>query len=882
MDQQQPNEVQQISIKQRIINIHENFENIRGSIFDEFSQIPPKSSVLLFLGKFQNKFHSFYKDFENKQFILDRNYFKLIKIENKGKTSYLLYLPQILLYDDQNNEIAQNLCISKIYAEMALKKMETCQFYLILDIQQLRGDDVRGWLDNVCIDSIFFFGTYFFNENNFFLLRYLQEDKWDQYQFSKSSGIFSYFSQNQQLKNQIYSKNEVLEAIFKSDNYTYVKTVQSEDAINYGKMMSYLSKELNPLKEQINEDLKQFQMVLLRLQQMPIIKNNFEVVQEIGKYLNDLQKGFMNEKNLLTDNASQIFEVYEFINKVNQEQNAQNINNRQKIRQKNSQSHQMKNFKEEVKIQELIVQPLLCDEAINKLKGIIQFFQKYHNNIFKNEKICEVQKLILNLKQWCANCNDTLENTLYNITSRIQDGPKNEIENGIYFIGITKVGKSTIINSLLNPDNIIQDHFVSQKCYGINTETKFAIGKGGVSETQHINGVYIGKREELNQIFDQNEKNVFSIEEILDQEQIQKCKIPKKYFVFDCPGFDDNINELMRIAHRISLYNYFKNTKNIIVFFVIDISQQSIEQVKNTFDPITQILREKNDLVTHFDKWTNIILTKAKKGQRQYYLDNWQQVYKGYLDENYSFYKKLFENRCVEFEKPKTQDIEQIIQSLTNQIIKMSSSQLQSNQAFTPKFQGVLDPKVQSLYEHCIPKVKQKLESILNFFLEDLDEYILESSDNLEIKKEKFEKIQSILLDQNTKQMINLITYNNCEIILKELSNWVNGNPYLQKNDIFIQQYIEDMKSILKISKYCQKIKKIAPFEIKIDNLVKKIKIVITKIDEVRSWYLLNDQRKNLHLRKNYLAELHKQKQQLEQINQFQFNLLQSQYQAQG
>ncbi|CAK87354.1 unnamed protein product (macronuclear) [Paramecium tetraurelia] len=769
--------------------------------------------------------------------MLRNDYFKLVKIEKKGKISYLLNFPLILLYDDENDEkIAQNLCISKIYAEIALKEMETCYFYLILDISQLTGDDDKGKLDNIVQHSIFRFGSFYFEENYFFFLRYRQDDKWDYHQFSKQFALFTYFSKNQQLEIQTYSQNEILKTIFKSNNHTYVKKGQSEDAINYGKMMAYLEKNLQLLKEQFNEDLQQFQMLLLRLQQMPIIKNNFEVVQEIGKYLNDLQKGFMNEKNLLTDNASQIVEVYEFINKVNQEQNAQDINNRQK----NSFSPLMTQFKEEVKIQKLIVQPLLSDEEINKLKGIIQFFKKYHNNKLKNEKIREVQKLTLNLKQWCANCNDTLENTLYElkyITSRIQDGPKNEIENGIYFIGITKVGKSTIINSLLIPDNIIQDHFVSQKCYGINTETKFAIGKGGVSETQHINGVYIGKKEEFNQIFDQNEKHVFSVEEILDQEQIQKCKIPKKYFVFDCPGFDDNCNELMRIAHRISLYNYFKNTKNIIVFFVIDISQQSIEYIKNTFDPITQLLKDKNDLVSHFDKWTNIILTKAKKGQRQSYLDNWQQVYKGYLDENYSFYKRLFENRCVEFEKPKTQDIEQIIQSLTNQIIKMSSSQLQSNQAFTPKFQGVLDPKVQSLYEHCIPKFKQKLESILNFFLEDLDEYILESSDNLEIKKEKLEKIQSILLDQNTKQMINLITYNNCEIILKELSNWVNGNPYLQKNDIFIQQYIEDMESILKISKYCQKIKQIAPFEIKIDNLVKKIKTIILQIQETIQYY---------------------------------------------
>ncbi|CAD8186488.1 unnamed protein product [Paramecium octaurelia] len=860
MDQYQPNEEKQTSITKQINTIHSNINKIQNSIIDNIPQIPQKSKVIIFLGYFENKFDSFYSHFEKKEVLLCGDYFKLVKIEKKGKISYLLYFPSILSYEDQNDEkIAQNLCISKIYAELVLKKMETCYFYLILDISQLTGDDDRGKLDNIVKDSIFYFGSFYFKEKQFFFLRYQQDDKWDYHQFSKQFALFSYFQKDKQLQIQTYRDNEILKTIFKSSNYTKAKKVKSDDQINYGQMMTYLQIQQRFLKEQINEDLKQFQIILLHLQQMPIIKNNFAVVEEVENYLKELQAGFMEEKNSLKDDASQIVQVYNFINKVNQGQNAQDINKRQQ----NQLSPQMVQFKEEVKIQELKIQPLLSDEVIYKLYEIIKFFQKYHNNIFKNEKIFEVQKLTLNLKQWSSNCNDTLENTLYElkyITSRIQDGPQNKIENAIYFIGITKVGKSTIINSLLNPDNIIQEDFVGQKCYGNKKETKFAIGKGGVSETQNIYGVYIGKREEVNQIFDQNEKHVFSIEEILDKEQIQKCKIPQKYFLFDCPGFDDNCNELMRIAHRISLYNYFKKTKNIIVFFVIDITQQSIENIKNTFDPITQLLKDKNDIVSHYDKWTNIILTKAKKGQRQYYLDNWKVMYKGFLDENYSFYKNLFEKRSIEFVKPKIKEIQIIVGNLTDKIIEMSSQQLQSNQAFTPEFQGVLDPKMYSLYEHCIPKVKQKLESILKFFLEDLDEYILESNDRIEMKKEKIEKLQSILLDKNTKQMVSVITYNNCKDILYDLSNWINGNPYLQKNDIFIQQYIEDMKSILKISQYCQKIKQIAPFEIKIDNLVNRIKTIIIKIEEVRKWrYFVSESNKNISLRKIYLAELDNQ-----------------------
>ena len=46
-------------------------------------------------------------------------------------------------------------------------------------------------------------------------------------------------------------------------------------------------------------------------------------------------------------------------------------------------------------------------------------------------------------------------------------------------------------------------------------ETKFAIGEGGVSKTQKISGVYIGKKEELNKIFKKKNK-LFLVLRLLD------------------------------------------------------------------------------------------------------------------------------------------------------------------------------------------------------------------------------------------------------------------------------------------------------------------------------------------------------------------------------
>ncbi|CAD8084149.1 unnamed protein product [Paramecium primaurelia] len=886
MDQYQQNEAQESPLVQTIINIHNHFENINNQIKDKFPQIPQKSTVLIFLGQFGLQFLNFYAHFLTKQVIQVNKYYKLVKVEDQGNIYYLLNFPMILLYDNQNDQIAQNLCISKFYAEMALKQMEKCSFYLILDNQQLKGDDDKAKLDNVIIDSIFYFGSYYFNEDNFFLLRHQVENRWDYLQFSKSNGFFSYFSQKQQIQNQIVSQNEILNSIIKSDNIINVTKVKSEDFINYGKMMTYLYKQYDSLKEQLNLNIRQFQQLLLYLQQMPIVNNNNEVIMEIVNYLKELYQDFEDKRNLLTDKASQIGSVYKYINKVNKQENAKKINQRQDY----VFSPQMKQFKEDNKIEQLKIEPLLSDDLNDKLNGIIQFFIKYLNTQIKNDTICEVQKLKLNLKQWCAYCHESLENILYElkyITQRIQKGPEKEIENGIYLIGITKAGKSTIINSLLNPHKIVQEKFLNEKVYRIKMETKFKIGESGVSETQKISGVYIGKKEELNQFFKQDESNVFSLEEVLDQNQNQNCKIPQKCFIFDCPGFDDNSNELMRIAHRISLYNYFSKTKNIIVFFVVDISLKNIEQIKNTFDPISYLLENKNDLEEDFNKWTNLILTKAKKGSRQEYLENWEKVYKGYLEQDYSFYKKLFENdqRCIEFPKP-SKDITQNIQNLVDSIPQKLYNQLEKQQQNEQKqikqqqfkqqqskFKLVLDDKVWRLYEQCIPKAKMKLEQLINFLIEDLDQYILESDDTINQKKQQMQKIQNILLNQikqDTKiqqdikktQDIQItqdikINKENCEYVLKGLSDWVKGNHHLKHNDFFLQLYIKDMKSILIISKYCQNNNQIAPFEIRIDNLVNKINTILKMIEYSQS---------NTYLNKIYKNELEKQ-QQYEQQN---------------
>ncbi|CAD8186460.1 unnamed protein product [Paramecium octaurelia] len=831
MNQESPNETQLTIKEQTIKTIGSNFQKIKTSIINEFPKIPKGSTVLIFIGQFENKFDSFYSHLENKSVILDTQHLRIVQIvgnAQKNKIAYLLHFPLMLLYDEKNDEIVQNFCISKINAEKALQKIKQCDFQVILDIQQLRGDDDNAKLKTVVLDSILYFGTKYFTEDYFFLFRYQGEDKWDCSLSQKTKGMFSFFSNDEKLQVSTYSQHEILQVILNSKKKLELKMVQSEDEINYGKMMTYLQQQYDLLKKLLNDDLKHFQNILLLIQQMPIIKNNC-VAQEVKDYLNELTS-CLNTQDTKLFNISQ---VYKQINIVNQGQNAQKI----KARLSNKLSPQMKLFIQEKNIEQLQIQPLLSNELLEILKKIIEFFSCYHNSELKDENMSEVAQLKFILQSWCMICDPKIENSLYelnNITNKVQSEPKNDIENGIFFIGATKSGKSTIINSLLNPENIIQEDFLSQKCYGVKQKTKFTIGSSGASQTQNINGVYIGKKQELDQIFDQKEQNVFSYEEILDQEQMKNCKIPQNWFIFDCPGFDDNINELMRISHRISLSNYIKKTKNIIVYFVIDFSQQSLQNIKNTFDPIIQLLKDKNDLETHFEKWTNIVLTKAEEGQRDQFIKNWEVAYEGHLDDDYSFYKKLFEYRSIEFKK-QLPNIREYICNLADQIIKMSQQQLANQQQYQPKFQNILDDKVWSLFEHCIPKFNSKLDSIIDLLIMEVNFFVLESNVGVSKKQQKIEKIKSILT-QKGKEMITVITSKNCKTILEELSEWTKDIRDLKQGKTFLQQFIDDSKCILEISNQCQNTS-IAPFEVKIDKLVIRIKTAITSIKKTILYY---------------------------------------------
>ncbi|CAK89718.1 unnamed protein product (macronuclear) [Paramecium tetraurelia] len=822
---------EEANFDEEIQHIFDDYEYINNNTNGEFPEIPNGSIVLIFLGEFQQNFHTFYQHFQIKQVILDTNYYKLVRLEKQGKKSYLLNFPLILQYNYETNQIPLDLCISKIYAEKALQKMGKCKFQLVIDMQQLNGDDERAKMDSMIQDSVAYFGKYSFKKKSYLLLGPQDENIWKLCKVELSDKN----NYSQQFQPQGINQNKVLQSIFRYDSYQSLNNCKSDDLLNYGKMMTYLSQKENILTKYFNYRFKEFQKLLLILQQMPIILYQDNTMNIVERYLKELQNRIKNIQICQQNKLSKLKEILKIINQINQGNEAKELN--EIIQLKNS--RQMKQFMQENQIEQISIHPFFNDQDLQKLDEIIQFWETY----YKKFVILEAKNLEINLKFWRQYCHQAIESTLYElkyIVKRIQEGPKNPIENGIYFIGVTKSGKSTVMNAIFYPDKLEQTRILGKKCYKIGQEQdpKFQIGQGGVSMTQKISGIYIGEKEELNQIFynqnngqniNQQQEDVFSYQELLYQGLINELKIPERSFIFDCPGFEDNQNELMRIAHRISLYNYFKKTKNIIVYVLIDISVQQIENIKNTFDPIYSLLKDKRDLDQNFRSWGNLILTKAEKDSRKVYLEQWDLAYYGLLEQNYSYYKKHFSDDeiCLEFFRPSEEmhhDVKKFAESIN---VKIQRQLQQKNDNNNPIFELQLDERLWMQYSICMPKIQLKLKQFFKLFSQYFDEYFSKSEDTL---SQKFEQIKII---KDIFQNITAINVNNCVSILQRLSEWINKNEYTKSMSFFLESYIQDIKTIFQISEYCKNKQSINPFVFKIDKIVIQIQKTHSLIEKM-------------------------------------------------
>ncbi|CAD8129481.1 unnamed protein product [Paramecium sonneborni] len=288
---------------------------------------------------------------------------------------------------------------------------------------------------------------------------------------------------------------------------------------------------------------------------------------------------------------------------------------------------------------------------MNLINSIIQF--KFDSGKWQLKQ--EISQILIRFKTrlqfWLEYFNYNSVSLSYEIKNLQKDRkniPKPQV--GVFFIGNTKSGKSTLMNTLYDPESM----FINFNVDAMNFFTKkqdFQIGNNVLSCTYKI------------QSFVKNE-----IEYI------------------DCPGFQDNLSEFNRSQYQLNLKLAMQQFKQVIVIFVLDSQCCSIENIKQTFSNLQFILKNKDILKKDqiHKLWTLLVLTKTEQQKRKMLIKNWNKLFEGSLDLNHKYFLEMLkdENQCLEFKSANKLQDEKCKEYLINfaQSIEDKIAQLVINQ----------------------------------------------------------------------------------------------------------------------------------------------------------------------------------------------------------
>ncbi|CAD8111220.1 unnamed protein product [Paramecium sonneborni] len=762
----------------RFIKSNTNIENY-------FQNINQPSRIILFLGFRLNVFEQYIDNLERKSLKYHGEFITIYEIKQNGKDYFFINSPHSLLFYQNLNNF-QKICASKIILEQILLTFKK-PIHVIINYTQILGNDSKEKQEMLLSLEFLKFGKVQLKEQKISFIEEIYDRQ--NYVYLKS------LNPNNQIQFKSLRKEEIIKSIIKNDDFVNIKQVELPQDISYGAMTVTMSKLQEKLIKIINKTIENFQQQLYYLQQIPKLDEEQDLNNSIKRYLQNVNDQIKYEQKPLLEHVDQIFDK---INQVNQNSGNELNQNLKKLNRLYFDVF-LKDIKQTFEDMEIKQFQL----NLNQISQIQEFLLRYHKHQFKNVVIITIQNLVLNVSFWNQFSHILLENKLYQmkqISHSVQSEPQGEgMNKGVFFFGKSRVGKSTLIN-------LIQDH----KCltvekqyviYVINNAV-FKIEHGCMSETQKISGLRIDD-----------------------------------IWYFDCPGFDDNISEYARIAHRISLYNYLKKFRSIVGFLVIDGSIRDAQIIKDSIDPIYLLIEDKHQLQIEHNKWLSLILVKTKPNTRRDYIENWQNAYHGLLEGKYSFYQQMYQNdnSCIDFQKskgkpqlPDQQTIENYLLGVKNQIINIVQNQLQNRDRISLKFELYMETKLFYLIEVGITMLKHKIEQILFNLSNQLNFYILYNRDNIENKQKVIEQLLKFLEDE--------INQNNVGGFLNNLQNWSNENQEFGDKNKFLSMLIDDILSCLKLLKYCKN-RQIAPIQIKTETIKKNMNQAISYIKTIINTY---------------------------------------------
>ncbi|CAD8124261.1 unnamed protein product [Paramecium sonneborni] len=347
------------------------------------------------------------------------------------------------------------------------------------------------------------------------------------------------------------SKIDFLESLKKIDQTMFSK-INDIDEYNFFfkkehitigfKSQQYIQEQINVILKSFNTQLQYLQNNLQQLQEYPIDSQNENKNQNVKDYdknlkllikemrqvfkgnpiflnLVDLIPQILNKyKDMIIDKFKQIFETNRYL------QDYLNSNEKGLMQI-------MENFQFEFRLNE-------CD------KEIMIYFSGYYDEDELQQTIFNIQYKI---EYWYKYFDEHNLQSLTIIRRLLKDANifKEFNETIVFVVGLTKVGKSTFINILDNPENII---VTKDRKFDVNNQNnQFKISHENNSETQKL---------EYKKIND--------------------------YILVDTPGIFDT-NEDNRIYNLINIFKSIKTSKKFIIVVLIDGEK---------------LLESKNDLIT--------------------------------------------------------------------------------------------------------------------------------------------------------------------------------------------------------------------------------------------------------------------------------------------
>ncbi|CAD8125259.1 unnamed protein product [Paramecium sonneborni] len=415
------------------------------------------------------------------------------------------------------------------------------------------------------------------------------------------------------------------------------------------------------------------------------------------------------------------------------------------------------------------------------LDKIINFFITYNYNDFKDLQIIELQMFQQQLFQWVQYYDLDLEFNFYEIKKvSASITQKQPLDKAVLVLGETRVGKSTFLNVLQNPENLQIGKKLDRLIYEVKKDqvSPIKIGHNLISETQFLQQLEIGQ-----------------------------------IHYFDTPGFNDTRSEFKRISDLINIYEQMRVIKQLIIMVVIDCSEpfSFINKIKAAFNPILQMLKNKKEIPNLL-----LVLTKMGSNIREEIINNWEELVQDQLQIQYPFIQEIYCNnkKCLSFLKPDQKEVsenptayfQQIQKKVQLMITEMFQDESQVQNNLDSQFQ--IQEELLKYYQKCYPQIQLLIKQSIVQIKCGIEKKILNSE--LFEHKEQIEELIKLIKEQPIINKLNMLQ------VLGKLKKWAQKFEDEQLIYSSLHQTIDNIEIMIQIGKYLANTENITPVSLEL------------------------------------------------------------------